>query len=405
MYPVVSFRNISKSFGLKKILSDISFDVMENEIFGLIGESGSGKTTLLRTLIGFYSPDKGNIYSLGQSLVENPDVLKERFGFSSQDGCFYQDLTPLENLKYFGKLYRLKGSTIKQMSEFLLKMVELWDSRSTVAGNLSGGMQRRLDLCCALLHKPKVLIMDEPTAGLDPLLRKHMWSIIKKINASGVTVIISSHLLNEMEQLCTNVAMIQNGKLIGRGTPDQLKNLFSKNEEIILETFPGGYKYIVNSLMEKGVQLNYVRYEKHNVVMYTPNAEAALKAIVSVLEELKEKLLEIEIHKPSLNEVFEALSRYYSKTQPEAGAQPQQIQQQPVARAIPVKITPLIPTQAKPVTQSVAPASRPAQTTSPTKPVQPVPKLSTKDRLKQLVEQRRQKQPKTEASKNSGVKL
>ncbi|MBU1199282.1 MAG: ABC transporter ATP-binding protein [Nanoarchaeota archaeon] len=310
MQPIVSLRNITKKFGKRAVINDISFDIYEREIFGIMGESGSGKTTLLRTLIGFYRADGGHIYSYGQDLTKYPEIVKKKFGFASQDNCFYQDLTPMENLKYFGKLYKINSKVIRQRSEQLLRMVDLWAAKDRVAQDLSGGMQRRLDLCCALMHQPRVLVLDEPTSGLDPMLRKHMWSLIQKINETGVTIIVSSHLLEEMEHLCTSIAMIKESKLLGKGTPDQLKNLYSRNEEIHLETYPGRYRHIVKRLMEKGISLSFVRYEKHKVVMYTPNAEKALLAIANTLQELNENLLEIEINKPTLSEVFEAFSRY-----------------------------------------------------------------------------------------------
>ncbi len=308
MEPLISFKKVIKRFKNATVLKDISFDVLEGEIFGLIGASGAGKTTLLRCLIGFYEVSEGNILFKNENITKNLKEIRRIFGFTTQDNCFYEELTCKENLKYFGKLYRVPNETIKTNTERLLKMVELWDARDQIASNISGGMQRRLDLACSLIHNPQILILDEPTTGLDPMLRKEMWKLIEKINSMGITIIISSHLLEEMEQICTKVAMIKDGKILVKGTPDELKSLYSKNEEIHLETYPGDYKKIVDRAIKIGIPISYVRQEGHKVVLYVSKAERALHEIIHILEDMNESLLDIDVNKPSLNEVFEAFT-------------------------------------------------------------------------------------------------
>jgi len=290
------------------VLKGINFNIYQGELFGLIGKSGAGKTTLLRSLIGFYKVDSGKILYKGKEVTHNLKEIKQLFGFGTQDNCFYQELTCAENMRYFGKLYRLPKKRIEQNIERLLKLVGLWEFKNQIANEMSGGMQRRLDLACALIHDPKILILDEPTTGLDPTLRRSMWELIERINLLGITIIISSHLLEEIEQICTKVAMIKSGRILVTGSPDQLKELYSKNEEIHLETFPGRYNIIIATLIKQGAKISYTRQEGHKIVLYVPQAEKALHQILHVLEELNESLLDVDVNKPSLSEVFEAFT-------------------------------------------------------------------------------------------------
>ena len=165
-------KNIQKEFGDNLVLSDLDLEVEERGIFGIIGLNGSGKTTLLRVLVGFYRPEEGHVFFKGRDIKKQD--IKRSFGFATQDNCFYDNLTVEENLKYFGGLYGLTKEFLEKNIKEVLELVELYDARGTLAGNLSTGMQRRLDIACAIIHKPEVLILDEPTEDLDPKLRIRM---------------------------------------------------------------------------------------------------------------------------------------------------------------------------------------------------------------------------------------
>ena len=234
--PLISFQNVYKKIEGNLILKNITLDIFPHEIFGLIGASGAGKTTLLRCLIGFYKINSGNILYQEKNISKNQHLIRKIFGFGSQDNCFYEKLSLKENIKYFGRLYGLPDKEIEERAEHLLELVELSDVKHTLAKNLSGGMKRRLDLACSLVNSPQILILDEPTAGLDPTLRKHMWDLIVKINQAGTTVIVSSHLLSEIGHFCTRIGIINHGELLKVGPPDVLKEMYSRDEEIHLET-------------------------------------------------------------------------------------------------------------------------------------------------------------------------
>ncbi|MCF7872190.1 ABC transporter ATP-binding protein [Candidatus Woesearchaeota archaeon] len=310
--PILEFKNITKKFGNNEVLKGITFNIYEGELFGLIGRSGAGKTTLLRTLMGYYPTDSGNIFFRGRDISKSLREIRTIFGFTTQDSCFYEELTPIDNMEYFGKMYGIKKKEIQQRTEELLKLVDLWDSKNTKAEDLSGGMKRRLDMAISLIHKPRILILDEPTTGLDPILRKGIWQLIKKVNQTGVTIIMSSHLLDEMEYLCTNVAMIKNGKLLIKGTPKQLKTFYSRNQEVKLESYPGNYRSLMKELKKQNLQIYYPRHEGNKLVFYTPDTTTIMRMLPTLLKNIKETLTEISIEKPNLSEVFEALSRYNS---------------------------------------------------------------------------------------------
>lgn len=303
----IQFQNIIKRFGKKVILAGINLDIPYGERFGVIGVSGSGKTTLLNVLIGFMKPNAGKIYYKSNDISKNDKKIKSNFGFASQDGSFYSKLTVMENLSYFGKLYNMNSKDIKERSINILKLVELEDYKDLLGGELSVGMQCRLDLACAMLHNPKVLVLDEPTEGLDPALRKEVLLILKKINEQGTTLIMTSHLLKEMEAICTKIAILHNGQIIESGTTNQVRSLYYKNDEIHLETSPGDYEKISRRLSKKDIQK--IELKEHKMIIYTAQPEKVLKNILVTIGKLKESLIDVDVAKPSLEEVFEKLTK------------------------------------------------------------------------------------------------
>jgi len=303
----IQFQKITKSFGKNAILSGVTFDIEKGERFGVIGISGSGKTTLLNILIGFLKPNDGTIIFQDEDIMKHKSKIKRKFGFATQDSSFYTKLTVMENLIYFGKLYNMSVKEIKKRSNLLLKLVELSEFKDIIAGNLSIGMQCRLDLACAMMHDPEVLILDEPTEGLDPVLRKEILSLLKKINKAGTTLVVTSHLLNEMESLCTKVAILHNGQIIETGAPQKIKSRYYKNDEIHLETKPGNYEKVAKAIPKSGIHKIMVR--EHKITIYTPTSEKVLRNILKTLPRVKEDLVDIIVAKPSLEEVFERLTK------------------------------------------------------------------------------------------------
>jgi len=209
---LISLKNIKKDFEEKKILGEINLNIHEGEIIGIVGKSGAGKTTLLKTIIGYLKPDKGNV--LLKLDKDNNKNNYRHFGFSTQEKSFYSRLTIKENLVYFASLHDLPKQDLDDKIKKVLKQVKLEGEEKTIAKNLSQGMQKRLDIACSIIHNPKVLIVDEPTADLDPGLRKEIWSLIKSLNReNGKTLIISSHIPEELFSICNKVFLLENSKI------------------------------------------------------------------------------------------------------------------------------------------------------------------------------------------------
>ncbi|MCC7575096.1 ABC transporter ATP-binding protein [Candidatus Woesearchaeota archaeon] len=313
--PLITVEKLGKSFGRKKILSSVSFEVKPGEIIGLIGASGSGKTTLLNMMIGFISPDTGDVkYKEPQMIADKPiynSVFKQQkkfkniYGFAAQLPSFYEKLTVKENLYYFGELYGLSREVLRSNVDSLLKLIDLETASNQLGKNLSGGMERRLDIACALIHNPQVLIMDEPTSDLDPLLRRSIWALIKQINNKGTTVIISSHHLNELETLCDRIAIIKDGTLLDIATPSELKTRYLKHHEIRIESHPGNYKELEKNLSKK-FSKEIIRTEQRGgeLVLFCEDHKNLLNQLVKEIEKNNEKIIELKLVKPSLNQVF-----------------------------------------------------------------------------------------------------
>ena len=301
----IEVNNISKSFGKHEVLKDINLEIPAKKIFGIIGPSGCGKTTLLKTMIGFWEPNSGEVKYETRNLKEHSKYIRQIVGFATQENCVYPKLTVKENLEYFGTLSNVPRTTLKSNMNKVVKFVHLEDSADELAENLSGGMQRRLDIACALIHSPRILILDEPTEDLDPILRKDILALIKRINQEDTTVVMTSHLLHEAEQLCDMIAILHNGRLLKCGTPEELRNSFSKEDEIHLVTLKRQYADLVKKIKSKDVK----RIEKsgNRLVIRTTDSEDTLEKILKVIKSQKDKIVQIDVRKPSLTEIFESL--------------------------------------------------------------------------------------------------
>jgi ABC-2 type transport system ATP-binding protein len=236
---LIKFNGVSKKFKKNLILDSLNFNIPEGEITGLIGSSGSGKTTILKLLVGAYKPSKGEVIYLKKNILKDVKDVEKYFGFATEQGSFYGKLTVLENIFYFGKLQKMKKKKIKKEANRLLSLVGLDKAKNTLAEDLSMGMKKRLDITCALIHSPEVLVMDEPTSDLDPVLRKEIIKLIKQIKKKGTTIILTTQILEETEELLDNILILHNKKIVEDGDPKKIMEKYGKTtmDDVFKEVF------------------------------------------------------------------------------------------------------------------------------------------------------------------------
>ncbi|MDB9538484.1 ABC transporter ATP-binding protein [Anabaenopsis tanganyikae CS-531] len=309
MAPAVLIEKLQKNYGKVVAVKDVSFEVKPGEIFGLLGPNGAGKTTTLRALCTLTTPDAGKIEVSGISVTENPKIARQKLGYVAQEVALDKVLTGRELLQLQAALYHIPRSVAKQRIDMVLNLLGLQEYADKKTGTYSGGLRKRLDLAAGLLHAPDVLVLDEPTVGLDIDSRFVVWEFLRHLRASGTTVLITSHYLEEIDALADRVAIIDRGTVIAAGTPSQLKDQvggdritlrireFSPAEEAekakqVLQNLPFVQEVIINSA--QGNSLNLV---------VTPENDA-LMTIQQSLNTVSLPIFGISQSRPSLDDVY-----------------------------------------------------------------------------------------------------
>jgi ABC-2 type transport system ATP-binding protein len=224
--PVIEVERLVKRFGDFVSVDDLSLQVREGEVFGLLGSNGAGKTTTIRMLCGLLAPTSGTARVLGVDAARDPEALKRRIGYMTQRFSLYEDLSVRQNLRFFGGVYGIRGAAMREREAWALQMSGLEGKQDRLTRSLPGGWKQRLALACALLHEPKVVFLDEPTGGVDPLSRRRFWTLIDAMAASGVTLIVTTHYLDEAER-CDRIALLHAGRLVALGSVSELKEVFA----------------------------------------------------------------------------------------------------------------------------------------------------------------------------------
>jgi len=300
MTVALHIQDLTRRFNDLVAVDTISFDIDHGEIFGLLGPNGAGKTTTLSMLATMLTPTSGSATVNGIDIEKDPDGVRKSIGIVFQDQSLDEELTAWENMDFHGRLYRIPAEIRNQRITELLTLVELQDRRNDIVKTFSGGMRRRLEIARGLLHHPSVLFLDEPTLGLDPQTRNHLWTYIATLaKEKGITIILTTHYMDEADRLCNRIAIIDHGRIIAIDTPKNLKDGLGGDLVTIRSPDPAG---VVAALREPWV----VRTETHNedVVVSLKNADQYVSTIVTLLNKQQVPITSISIHKPTLEDVF-----------------------------------------------------------------------------------------------------
>src|SRR4030095_14879967 len=231
----IEVKNLTKRFGKFTSVDNISFDVKEGEVFGFLGANGAGKSTTIKMLCGILEPSGGDASVGGFSIKTESDKVKQNIGYMSQKFSLYSDLSVGENINFFGSVYGLTGDRFENRKKWVLKTAGLEARTNSLTGTLSTGYKQRLALGCAVIHEPKIVFLDEPTGGVDPISRKNFWDLINDLSHSGITVFVTTHYLDEAE-FCNRIMMIDSGKIIAGGSPNELKTKYLTNPIIEVDS-------------------------------------------------------------------------------------------------------------------------------------------------------------------------
>jgi ABC-type multidrug transport system ATPase subunit len=298
----ISICNISKSYKTVKALQDISFEVKTGELFGLIGPDGAGKTTLFRILTTLLIANEGKALVAGFDVVKEYKKIRNSVGYMPGKFSLYQDLTVEENLNFFATIF---GTTIAENYDLIKEIyIQIEPFKDRRAGKLSGGMKQKLALCCALIHKPKVLFLDEPTTGVDPVSRKEFWEMLKRLQQKGITILVSTPYMDEAA-LCDRIALIQNGKILEIDTPKAIVKHFPKP---IYNVRANNMYQLINSL--KVYEYQHSVYPFGEFIHYTDNrGEFNKNDLFQYLESLNFSSIEIEQTEPTIEDTFMELAK------------------------------------------------------------------------------------------------
>ncbi|MDR0269049.1 ABC transporter ATP-binding protein [Paenibacillus sp.] len=303
---VLEIRGLTKKFGDFIAVDNMSLNIREGEIFGFLGSNGAGKSTTINMVSSLLRPTGGEIRILEKDIIKHSRFAKMNLGVVPQDLALYEDMTAYENVSFFAGLYGLRGAELKERTEEALAFVGLSDKAKSFPKNFSGGMKRRLNIACAIAHKPKLIIMDEPTVGIDPQSRNYILTSVRKLNESGCTIIYTSHYMEEVEEICSRIAIVDHGKIIAEGTKEQLKSTVTDVKEVRIEL-----KSAKGGESEGLKTIPGVRNTLQDEQVIRIQSDAAVDNLNRILKQLMDngnEIRAVEEHEPNLETVFLTLT-------------------------------------------------------------------------------------------------
>ena len=304
MSSILSVNNLVKKYGDFTAVNGISFEIQQGEIFSLLGPNGAGKTTTISVLSTLYSPSGGDAVIGGHSVSKEPMIVRQLIGVVPQELALYDELTASENLAFWGQMYGLGGKQLKTRIAEVLELIGLADKGGQRVKTYSGGMKRRVNIAVGLLHKPSLLFMDEPTVGIDPQSRRAILDSVKELNRQGMTVLYTTHYMEEAAELSNRVGIIDHGDLIALGSQAELTQQVGENEALILHMAEDEDPEKLAQACRGMAGVLQAEVSDHTVTILTPEAEEMIVPAVTRANEIHVKIRSVDIREPNLEQVF-----------------------------------------------------------------------------------------------------
>jgi ABC-2 type transport system ATP-binding protein len=304
MPSILEVKDLVKKYGDFTAVNNISFDIKEGEIFSLLGPNGAGKTTTISVLSTLFIPTSGDAIVCGHSVKQDPMAVRNAIGVVPQDLALYEDLTARENLSFWGQMYGLAGKELNTRIDQVLDQIGLTDKAKHRIKTYSGGMKRRVNIGVGLLHKPRVLFMDEPTVGIDPQSRRAILDSVKELNRNGMTVLYTTHYMEEAQELSNRVGIIDHGQLIALGTQAELTRQVGETDTLVLHVGEAEDPQPLADALKNLRGVTRADVTDHEVSIITPAAEELLAPAVTCANEMGIKIHSIDIREPNLEAVF-----------------------------------------------------------------------------------------------------
>jgi ABC-2 type transport system ATP-binding protein len=298
----IQVQNFQKCFGAFTAVRKVDFEVIQGEIFSLLGPNGAGKSTTISMLSGLLEPSGGDAYVLGHSVRKEPQAVKASIGIVPQDIALYGDLSARENLNFWGRMYGLRGSMLTKRVDEVLEIIGLTDRQKDRVDKFSGGMKRRVNIGAALMHKPAVIFMDEPTVGIDPQSRRHILDNIKELNSQGMTVLYTTHYMEEAQELSDQIAIMDQGEVIACGTHDELVKMVGELDRINLTINSESEKVFADWQGIPGV--HRVSAEDGHLTVLAEDSNLILPRLFESATQAKVRITSVDIQEPNLEAVF-----------------------------------------------------------------------------------------------------
>ncbi|OQA46177.1 MAG: Daunorubicin/doxorubicin resistance ATP-binding protein DrrA [Chloroflexi bacterium ADurb.Bin325] len=304
MLPILEAHNLVKKFNGFTAVDDVSFAIEEGEMFSLLGPNGAGKTTTIAMLSCLLAPTAGEAVIGGHSVTRDPMAAKKIIGVVPQDIALYEELSALENLHFWGRMYGMGGAALKRRIAEVLEEVGLADKAKQRVKTYSGGMKRRINIAVGLLHRPRLLFMDEPTVGIDPQSRRNILDSVKALNRQGMTVLYTTHYMEEAQELSQRVGIIDHGRLIALGTQQELTQMVGQMDALRLHLPEGQEAGELIAALQALPDMRQVTTADHQIVLIVPDAQEAIPPVFAQADRLGFKIRSVEIEEPNLEAVF-----------------------------------------------------------------------------------------------------